>query len=63
MSEEAQDALTFTFYVDDGYSTLTTAANAGIKNGVDGSTPVNVGAYYVKINSDSEFYIINQTIS
>ena len=63
MSEEAQDALTFTFYVDDGYSTLTTAANAGIKNGVDGSTPVNVGSYYVKINSDSEFYIINQTIS
>ncbi len=62
MSDDAQAALTFTFYTDENYSVLTTSANAGIIIGGDGSTPVNVGTYYVAINSDSEFYIINQTV-
>ena len=62
MSDDAQSALTFTFYTDENYSILTTSANSGIITGGDGSTPVNVGTYYVEINSDSEFYIINQTV-
>lgn len=62
MSEDAQSALTFTFYVDEDYSILTNSTNAGLINGADGSTPVNVGVYYVAINSDSEFYIVNQTV-